>query len=206
MALVLDRLMATAKRVGGSSLEHLYRGEEVPVSHDHVEVVEPSVASVASQAEIREDAKEPKDDDCARLRDVLGRCVLIEYPLPEPKMTVGADLVMRFTSPVEQLEGKKFDQGKDPWGLMPFDALRGILKVLQYGKAKYGPRNWEAGMSWDRPYEAMMRHMTAWYLRENNGKDDETGFSHLWHAGCCILFLIAYEMRGVGRDDRPDQV
>ena len=33
--------------------------------------------------------------------------------------------------------------------------------------------------------------------------DMETGFSHLWHAGCCIVFLIAFEIRGTGTDDRP---
>jgi hypothetical protein len=34
-------------------------------------------------------------------------------------------------------------------------------------------------------------------------KDPETGFSHLSHVGCCALFLIAYELRGAGLDDRP---
>jgi hypothetical protein len=29
------------------------------------------------------------------------------------------------------------------------------------------------------------------------------GSRTLWHAGCCVLFLIAYEMRGMGEDDRP---
>jgi hypothetical protein len=33
--------------------------------------------------------------------------------------------------------------------------------------------------------------------------DPETGFSHHWHAGCCVIILIAYEIRKVGRDDRP---
>lgn len=33
--------------------------------------------------------------------------------------------------------------------------------------------------------------------------DEETGLSHLWHAVCCIAFLIAFEQRGIGTDDRP---
>jgi hypothetical protein len=49
-----------------------------------------------------------------------------------------------------------------------------------------------------------MRHLTAWWERENDGLDEETGYSHLWHAGCCLMFLIAYEIRGVGKDDRPN--
>lgn len=101
-------------------------------------------------------------------------------------------------------EGKKFDQGKDPWNLVPFDAVRAITKVLAFGADKYGERNWESGMAWSRPYAAAMRHMTAWWEREDD--DMETGFSHLWHLGCCVLFMIAYELRGIGTDDRPKQI
>lgn len=98
-------------------------------------------------------------------------------------------------------EGRKFDTGKDPWHLLPFDAIRGIVAVLRFGAGKYGDRNWEAGMAWSRCYSALFRHMTAWW--EGEDKDAETGYSHLWHAGCCIVFLIAFEIRGVGVDDRP---
>lgn len=97
--------------------------------------------------------------------------------------------------------GRKDDAGKLPWALMPWDAVRCIVKVLQFGAKKYAPRNWELGMDWDRPYEALIRHLTSWWERE--AADPETGFSHLWHAGCSIMFLIAYELRGVGRDTRP---
>jgi hypothetical protein len=98
-------------------------------------------------------------------------------------------------------EARKDDGGKAPWHLLPVDAVRGIVAVLGFGAAKYGERNWEAGMAWSRPYAALQRHMTAWF--EGEAKDPETGMSHLWHAGCCCLFLIAYEMRGIGTDDRP---
>lgn len=98
-------------------------------------------------------------------------------------------------------EGHKFDEGKDPWDLLPWDAAREIVKVLLYGKQKYAARNWESGMHWSRPFAAAMRHLTAWHMGEN--KDPETGLSHLAHAGCCIMFLLAYELRGAGCDDRP---
>lgn len=65
-----------------------------------------------------------------------------------------------------------------------------------------GNRNWEKGMDWSRPFSALHRHLEAWWNGENH--DPETGYSHLWHAGCCILFLIAYERRGIGKDDRPE--
>jgi hypothetical protein len=99
------------------------------------------------------------------------------------------------------LEGKKFDDEKLPWHLLPGDAIEEIVKVLDYGQKKYAPRNWEKGMAWNRPFAALMRHMWAWWRREE--KDPETGLSHLAHAGCCILFLLSYTLRGVGEDNRP---
>lgn len=98
-------------------------------------------------------------------------------------------------------EGRKDDIGKDPWDLAPWDAFRSIVLVLGFGARKYAPRNWERGMAWSRLYAAVLRHLTAWWQGEKN--DPETGHSHLAHAGCCICFLIAFELRGSGTDDRP---
>jgi hypothetical protein len=100
-------------------------------------------------------------------------------------------------------EGRKDDSGKEPWHLAPWDAFRAIVCVLRFGAAKYEPRNWENGMAWSRPFSACQRHLTVWWGGEH--VDVETGMSHLWHAGCCIVFLIAYEMRSTGTDDRPSQ-
>lgn len=100
-------------------------------------------------------------------------------------------------------EGHKADDGKLPWHLLPPDALEEIVEVLEFGANKYGDRNWEKGMAWNRPFAALMRHMWAWWRGETY--DHETGLSHLAHAGCCILFLLAYERRGVGVDNRPNQ-
>jgi hypothetical protein len=83
-------------------------------------------------------------------------------------------------------EGRKDDQGKAPWHLLPPDALNEIALVLAFGAKKYGDRNWERGMAWSRPFSALMRHMWAWWRGEDF--DHETGMSHLAHAGCCILF------------------
>lgn len=99
------------------------------------------------------------------------------------------------------MSATKHDGGKDPWHLLPFDAVGAIVKVLAFGANKYADRNWEGGMDWSRCFSALQRHATSWWMGED--KDPETGFSHLWHVGCCAVFLIAYELRGVGRDDRP---
>lgn len=99
-------------------------------------------------------------------------------------------------------EGRKHDIGKLPWDLLPPDAVEEIVKVLAFGAEKYGAYNWAKGMAWSRVFAALMRHMWAWWARK--GTDPETGLSHLAHAGCCILFLLAYEKRKVGTDDRAE--
>lgn len=104
--------------------------------------------------------------------------------------------------------GRKDDGGKLPWHLLPYDAVEDIVKVLDFGAKKYAPRNWEKGIVYSRVYGALMRHLVAWWMKENGGRDKETGLSHLAHAGCCVLFLIAFEKRIVGADieldDRPE--
>lgn len=105
------------------------------------------------------------------------------------------------TTNIDGEDGRKYDEDKDPWHLAPFDAFRAIVRVLAYGAKKYEPRNWERGMDWSRIFSATQRHLTKWW--EGEDIDQETGMSHLWHAGCCIVFMIAYESRRIGRDDRP---
>lgn len=98
------------------------------------------------------------------------------------------------------MEGTKKDEGKIRLDLVPPELLFAVGDILTFGASKYSERNWEKGMKWGRVYGALMRHMWKWWKGENT--DEETGKSHLWHAGCCIAFLIAYEERKIGEDDR----
>lgn len=95
----------------------------------------------------------------------------------------------------------KKDADKTPIELVPPELIFSVADVLDFGAKKYAPRGWEEGMKWSRVFGALMRHMWDWWRGENF--DPETGKSHLHHAGCCISFLIAYEARKVGEDDRP---
>lgn len=101
------------------------------------------------------------------------------------------------------MEGRKDDQGKLPYELLAPELLEEVSAVLKFGAEKYAARNWEQGMAWSRPFGALMRHMWAWWNPSQSSVDEETGYSHLAHAACCIMFLLAYEKRGVGLDDRP---
>jgi hypothetical protein len=94
----------------------------------------------------------------------------------------------------------KDDNSKARYDLLPPELLEETAKVLTFGAQKYSAHNWAQGASWSRYFSAMMRHMWAWWRGEDN--DPETGFSHLAHAACCLSFLIAYQRRGLGEDDR----
>jgi len=98
-------------------------------------------------------------------------------------------------------EGTKFDQGKPAFGLLAPELLFGVSEILEYGANKYAARNWEIGISYTRVFGGLMRHLWAWWAGES--LDPETGKSHLWHAGCNLMFLIAFEARGLNEfDDR----
>jgi Domain of unknown function (DUF5664) len=103
--------------------------------------------------------------------------------------------------------GIKNDKNKTRLDLLPFDALEEVGKVLTFGTTKYGDRNWEQGIAYGRVYGAALRHLWSWFtsrLTRSSGKDSETGLSHLAHAACCVLFLLSYDLRGMGTfDDRP---
>jgi hypothetical protein len=113
--------------------------------------------------------------------------------------------------PANLAGGYKADEGKSRFELLPPEMLFGIANILTFGAQKYADRNWELGMKWSRPFGAMMRHMWAWWAGRGPATnsflfgelDTESGMSHLWHAGACLAFLIAYEERGlVTFDDR----
>lgn len=103
----------------------------------------------------------------------------------------------------ELAEGTKHDLGKLRLDLLPADALTEISRVLTFGAQKYDARNWEKGIHYGRVYGALLRHLFKFWRGEEY--DDETGISHLAHAGCCILFLLSFQLRAMHEyDDRSE--
>lgn len=101
---------------------------------------------------------------------------------------------------LQPTEAKKFDAGKPPLGLISRTALEEEAKVLAFGAQKYGTHNWRAGMDFSRLVDAALRHVYA--FADGEDCDKETGLSHLAHARCCLAFLLEYEGKRLGTDDR----
>ena len=101
-------------------------------------------------------------------------------------------------------EGLKFDDGKQPWHLLPWNAVNEVVKVLKMGAEKYGDNNWQKlGHFEVRYFAAAMRHLYAW--NADCRMDGESGLSHLAHAAGCILFMLERELAlvsNVGSKDR----
>lgn len=102
----------------------------------------------------------------------------------------GEAMVERVTPPTT---GVKFDNDKPQWSLLPFKALKEVVDVLTYGAKKYAPDNWKKVPNAKQRYiDAGFRHFTAYAAGEK--LDPETGKSHLAHAICCLLYLLAFEI------------
>lgn len=101
---------------------------------------------------------------------------------------------------MNETKAVKYDGGKPPMSLLPSAALKEIAKVLDFGATKYSAHNWRKGLKWSKLYNALLRHIFS--HMDGEDLDDETKLSHLAHAGCCILFLLEHELKGLGEDDR----
>ena len=92
----------------------------------------------------------------------------------------------------EKILGTKDDLGKEDWTLVPWDAMREVVRVLMFGAQKYGRGNWRhVKQPAERYSAAAMRHIVARQLGET--ADAETNLSPLAHAICCLLFMIELE-------------
>jgi hypothetical protein len=88
------------------------------------------------------------------------------------------------------MAGIKHDHMKRDFTLLPWDSVEEIVKVLEFGAAKYARDNWK-NVEADRYVKAAFRHLVAYSQGEQN--DKESGMPHLAHLGCCVLFLLSLE-------------
>lgn len=86
---------------------------------------------------------------------------------------------------------QRFDTGKIRWSLLPRDAMRDIVEILEFGAKKYAPDNWKKATSDDnieRCWNSFDRHRDALQL-EGQYSDTETGLSHTAHMLTNLMFI-----------------
>jgi hypothetical protein len=119
---------------------------------------------------------------------VLGETVFLSGKFSEEPVTNRIKDVTRETPLPNWTGGVKYDSSKLDFTLLPWESLEEVVRVLEYGAKKYARDNWRL-ISAERYEAAGLRHRVARLRGEEN--DPESGFSHLAHEACCLLFQIA---------------
>ena len=100
--------------------------------------------------------------------------------------------------------GKRFDEGKIDYHLMPTPFLVEFAKLYTAGAIKYDPENWRKGMSYSRMIRCVWSHWLQWLCGIK--KDPETGI-HLcvvaaWNLAA--LYMYDVHLQKEDFDDRQD--
>lgn len=85
-------------------------------------------------------------------------------------------------------------------GAVDPDALMDVARVAGFGASKYSRFNFAKGYAWSLSYDALQRHLHAFW--GGQGNDPESGLPHLAHAAWHCLALLTFTARGRGTDDR----
>lgn len=91
---------------------------------------------------------------------------------------------------------------KVPMSTVPANVLAEVAVAMLEGSAKYGRHNYRAvGVRASVYYDAMMRHIMAWWEGEDVDKD--SGMNHVVKAMSTLVVLRASMLQGNFTDDRP---
>ena len=84
---------------------------------------------------------------------------------------------------------------------IPWEALEELGKVYAFGREKYADYNFRKGYDWSLSFDAMQRHLWAFWSHEDI--DEESGLHHMAHAIWHGFTLLLFAKKGLGKDDRP---
>lgn len=103
------------------------------------------------------------------------------------------------TRVVSETGGEKGQKDAQLGALCP-RALMVVAEVAGFGSKKYSRSNYLLGYDWSLSYDALQRHLHAFWGGED--LDPESHLPHLGHAAWHCLALLAFSIRNLGKDDR----
>lgn len=91
---------------------------------------------------------------------------------------------------------------KAPLSTVPANVLAELGVAMLEGALKYGRHNYrQAGVRASVYYDALMRHIMAWW--EGEDIDPDSGLPHIVKAIATLVVLRDADFRGMLEDDRP---
>lgn len=87
--------------------------------------------------------------------------------------------------------------------LLPVRELMEVAELYGKGAAKYSSWNWAKGYDWSLSYDALWRHMAAfWSGEEYDDGEGGTGLQHLTCAAFHVFTLMYFAKHHRNHDDR----
>lgn len=88
--------------------------------------------------------------------------------------------------------GRKDDQEKTMYNLLPPNAIDSMAKVMTFGANKYAPNSWQnVDNGLERYRAALLRHTFA--IQRGEHIDPESKLPHSAHIMCCAAFINELE-------------
>ena len=92
--------------------------------------------------------------------------------------------------------GLRFNKDKPKWGLVHYQSLVPMIRVLEKGAEKYAAFNWQKGLDHTEILECLQRHLAS--LMDGEVNDKETGLPHIGHILCNAMFYSYFTTTDAG--------
>ncbi len=133
---------------------------------------------------------------------LLGKHADERVELPKPEYGLSAEQIINET-PIDGNRKTAVACGKPSVAAVPPIGFFALGAAMKDGEGKYGRFNWRStGSTSSVFFDAMMRHLLAWWEGEDHASD--SGVHHLGHLQAGAAILLDSELHGVLNDDRDE--